>query len=81
MIEGVYDDKRKCEERLYFKLEDWTSSDVVIIKVVRENGCNIDAPFICSINKTSGKIRREEDVNNKIGFDLDELGRVKVEVE
>lgn len=78
MIEGVFDEKKKCEERLYFKLEDWTS-DEVNIKVVRENGCAIDAPYICSINKKTGKIVREEDVNSKIGFDLDEKGRVKVE--
>lgn len=77
MIEGVFDEK-KCEERLYFKLEDWDMNNIVI-KVVDEEGLKIDAPFICTINKKTGKITRDEGVNNTIGFDLDDKGCVKVE--
>jgi hypothetical protein len=78
MIEGVFDEKKKCEKRLYFKLEDWDMNNI-IIKVVDEEGLGIGAPYICRISKTTGKIRREKDVNKTIGFDLDEHGRVKVE--
>lgn len=78
MIEGVFDEKKKCEKRLYFKLEDWDTNNVMI-KVVDEEGLEIYAPCICKISKTTGKIRREKDVNKTIGFDLDEYGRVKVE--
>ncbi len=77
MIEGVFDEKKKCEKRLYFKLVDW-DMDNVMIKVVDEEGLGICAPHICKISKTTGKIKREMDVNKTIGFDLDELGRVKV---
>ena len=78
MIEGVFDEKKKYEERLYFKLENWGENNVMI-KIVDETGDEIEAPYICRINKTTGKIRRDLDVNDKIGFDLDEEGRVKVE--
>ena len=78
MIEGVFNEKVKREERFYFKLEEWDDSDV-IIKVVNENGVAIDTPFICTIDKKTGKVYREYDVNNTIGFDLDDYGRVKVE--
>ena len=78
MIEGVFDEKKKYEKRLYFKLENWDMNNI-IIKVVDEEGLGIGAPYICRISKTTGKIRREEGVNNTIGFDLDELGRVEVE--
>lgn len=78
MIEGVFNEKVKREERLYFKLEEWNGSEV-IIKVVNENGDEIDAPFICTIDKKTGKVCREHGVNNTIGFDLDNYGRVKVE--
>jgi hypothetical protein len=78
MIEGVFDEKKKYEERLYFKLENWDENNVMI-KIVDETGDEIEAPYICRINKTTGKIHREQNVNNKINFDLDEKGRVKVE--
>jgi len=78
MIEGVFDEKKKYEKRLYFKLENW-GMGAVIIKIVDEEGLEIDAPFICTINKKTGKITRDDDVNNTIGFDLDDNGRVKVE--
>ena len=77
-IVGVYDEKVKTEKKLYFKLEEWDDSDV-IIKVVNENGVAIYAPFICTIDKKTGKVYREHDVNNTIGFVLDVHGRVKVE--
>ena len=78
MIEGVFDEKKKCEERLYFKLENW-GADAVIIKIVNEKGHDIESPYICRIYKTTGKIHRESGVNDEIGLDLDEKGRVKVE--
>jgi hypothetical protein len=79
MIEGVFDEKKKkCEKRLYFKLEDRGMNNI-LIKVVDEEGLGINAPYICGISKTTGKIKREMDVNKTIGFDLDEYGRVKVE--
>ncbi len=77
MIEGVFDEKKKCEKRLYFKLENWGSD--VIIKIVDEKGLEIDAPYICRISKKSGMIKRIKNVDKTIGFDLDEYGRVKVE--
>ena len=77
MIEGVFDEKKKCEKRLYFKLENW-GMGAVIIKIVDEKGYEIDAPYICGISKTTGKIKREMDVNKTIGFDLDDIGRVRV---
>lgn len=78
MIEGVFDEKKKIEKRLYFKLEDWDTNNVMI-KVVDEEGLEIVAPYICRISKKSGMIKRASGVNNLIGLDLDELGRVKVE--
>lgn len=80
MIEGVYNKDTVKEPKYYFKLENW-SSEEAMIKIVDGNGFVIDAPFICKIYKTTGKIYRELGVNNKIGLDLDEKGRVKVEVE
>ena len=77
MIEGVFDEKKKCEKRLYFKLEDWDMNDIMI-KVVDEEGLEIVAPYICRISKKSGMIKRASSVNDMIGFDLDEKGRVKV---
>ncbi|HEY8542205.1 MAG TPA: hypothetical protein VIL29_07465 [Pseudothermotoga sp.] len=76
-VVGVYNEKVKSEERLYFKLEEW-NDDEVIIKIVDKNGVDINAPFICTINNKTGEIKREPDVNNMIGFELDEKGRVKV---
>ena len=78
MIEGVFDEKKKIEKRLYFKLENYGMNNI-IIKVVDEKGYEIHAPYICGISKTTGKIKREMYVNKTIGFDLDEYGRVKVE--
>lgn len=78
MIEGVFDEKKKCEKRLYFKLEDWDMNNVMI-KVVDEEGLEIDAPYICRISKKSGMIKRASCVNDMIGLDLDKKGRVKVE--
>lgn len=78
MIEGVFVEKKKCEKRLYFKLEDWDMNSV-IIKVVDEEGLEIVAPYICRISKKSGMINRASSVNDMIGLDLDEKGRVKVE--
>lgn len=77
MIEGVFDEKKKCEKRLYFKLEDWDMNDIMI-KVVDEEGLEIVAPYICRISKKSGMIKRASSVNDMIGFTLDEKGRVKV---
>ena len=78
MIEGVFDEKKKCEKRLYFKLEDWDENNVMI-KIVDEDGQDIDRPYICKINKTTGLIHKESGVNNTIGLDLDEHRYVKVE--
>ena len=78
MIEGVFDEKKKCEKKLYFKLEDWDMNNIMI-KVVNEEGLEIVAPYICRISKKSGMIKRASGVNDMIGLDLDEKGRVKVE--
>ena len=78
MIEGVFDEKKKCEESLYFKLTNWDKNNVMI-KIVNETGDEIKAPFICRINKTTGRICRAQYVDEKIGFELDDCGRVKVE--
>ena len=80
MIEGVFDEKKKCEERLYFKLENWDENNVMI-KIVDGTGNEIEAPYICRINKKTGRIYIYEYVNRELGFDLDEKGKVKVEVE
>ena len=78
MIEGVFDEKKKCEESLYFKLTNWDKNNVMI-KIVNETGDEIKAPFICRINKTTGRIRRAQYVNDKLGFDLTWNDMVKVE--
>jgi len=78
MIEGVFDEKKKCEKKLYFKLEDWDMNNIMI-KVVNEEGLEIVAPYICRISKKSGMIKRASGVNDMIGLDLDKKGRVKVE--
>ena len=78
MIEGVFDEKKKCEKKLYFKLEDWDRNNIMI-KVVNKEGLEIVAPYICRIGKKSGMIKRASGVNDMIGLDLDKKGRVKVE--
>lgn len=78
MIEGVFDEKKKCKKRLYFKLEDCDKNNVMI-KVVDDEGLEICAPYICRISKITGEIKRMISVNDMIGFDLDDYGRVKVE--
>ena len=80
MIEGVYNKDTVKEPKYYFKLENW-SSEEAMIKIVDGDGFEIGSPYICRINKKTGKIHREVCVNNTIGFDLDKNGKVKVEVE
>jgi len=78
MIEGVYNKDTVKEPKYYFKLENWTSEEAMI-KIVDEDGFEIDYPYICRINKTTGRICRAQYVDEKIGFELDDCGRVKVE--
>lgn len=78
MIEGVYNKDTVKEPKYYFKLEDWDSNNVVL-KIVDEDGQDINRPYICKINKTTGLIHKEFGVNKTIGLDLDEHGYVKVE--
>lgn len=78
MIEGVYNKDAIKEPKYYFKLEDWHSNNVML-KIVDEDGQDIDRPYICKINKTTGLIHKVSGVNNTIGLDLDEHRYVKVE--
>ena len=78
MIEGVYNKDAIKEPKYYFKLEDWHSNNVML-KIVDEDGQDIDRPYICKINKTTGLILKVSGVNNTIGLDLDEHRCVKVE--
>ena len=80
MIEGVYNKDTVKEPKYYFKLENW-SSEEAIIKIVDGDGFEIGSPYICRINKKTGRIYIYEYVNRELGFDLDEKGKVKVEVE
>ena len=72
---GVYDAEKIKEEKYYFKLTD--CGDNVVLSVVNQNGEEIAVIFM--ISKKTGKITRIECVSEKIGFDLDLWGRVKVE--
>ena len=77
---GVFDAekiKEEKKEKYYFTLTDFEQS--VTLDVV--NQCGKDIAYICIINKKSGKITRINCITDKLGFDLDEKGRVKVEVE
>ena len=63
------------EEKYYFKLNDFEQS--VLLEVVNQSGESIANILI--IGKKTGKVTRTECVSDKIGFDLDSCGRVKVE--
>ena len=72
---GVYNAEKIAEEKYYFKLTD--CGDNAILSVVNQDGEVI--ANILMISKKTGKVTRTECVSDKIGFDLDSCGRVKVE--
>lgn len=72
---GVYNAEKIVEEKYYFKLTD--CGDNAVLSVVNQDGKDI--ANILMISKKTGKVTRIECVSDKIGFDLDIWGRVKVE--
>lgn len=72
---GVFDAEKNKEEKYYFKLTDFEQS--VSLEVVNQSGESI--ANICIISKRTGKVTRIECISDKLGFDLDLWGRVKVE--
>ena len=72
---GVYNAEKIAEEKYYFKLTD--CGDNAVLSVVNQDGEVI--ANILMISKKTGEVTRIECVSDKIGFDLDSCGRVKVE--
>lgn len=73
---GVYNaEKIKEEEKYFFKLTDCGVN--AILSVVDQDG--EDIAIILMISKKTGVVTRIDCVSDKIGFDLDLWGRVKVE--
>lgn len=54
------------------------SGDTVYLVAVDPDGFGFGFDLLLSINK-KGRIELNEKVNQKFGFDLDELGRIKIE--
>jgi hypothetical protein len=72
---GVYNaEKIKEEEKYFFKLID--CGDNAVLSVVNQDGEEI--AVILMISKKTGVVTRFDSVSEKIGFDLDLWGRVKV---
>ena len=72
---GVYNaEKIKEEEKYFFKLTD--CGDNAVLSVVNQDGEEI--AVILMISKKTGVVTRFDCVSEKIGFDLDLWGRVKV---
>ena len=72
---GVYNaEKIEEEEKYFFKLTD--CGDNVVLSVVNQDGEEI--AFIFMISKKTGVVTRFESVSEKIGFELELWGRVKV---
>lgn len=75
---GVFDAekiKEEKKEKYYFKLTDFKES----VSLNAVNQCGITVASVCIISKKSGKITRIGGITDKLGFDLDNCGRVKVE--
>ena len=71
---GVYNAEKIKEEEKYFKLTD--CGDNAVLSVVNQDGEEI--AVILMISKKTGVVTRFDSVSEKIGFDLDLWGRVKV---
>lgn len=71
---GVYNAEKIAEEKYYFKLTD--CGDNAVLSVVNQDGEEI--AVILMISKKTGVVTRFDSVSEKIGFDLDLWGRVKV---
>ena len=75
---GVFDaekNKEEKKEKYYFTLTNYEEN--VSLKVVNQWGMIV--AYICIISKKTGKITRIGGITDKLGFDLVEKGRVKVE--
>ncbi len=79
-VEGIFDGKvqeKSKIENVYFNLVD--NDKFVTLELVDEDGNHVMNSNICNIDKQSGKIDRIGYVTKKLGFTLDEYGRVIID--
>ena len=73
----IFDEKVEVEDEVFLKLvrdTDW--DDCIEVVACDRNGNIIDCGYLIAFNE-DGRIDRYDSINSKLGFDLDEHGRIK----
>ena len=80
MIQGIYQEKQDCQQKLYFKLQPSSSSvDSTELVVVDEHGDRVFRGTVLSIDNKTGAVQLHTAVSDVTGFSLRGNGMVMME--